>query len=191
MVKKSIEEAQDCFNSRSTTRLEAEEFLSVFNEARNQREAFFTASQRLTDFSKTIRTKQSYIFGRINEEDKGSSIRRIETMHNIDLTHLKPKTWFLEGLEKTFTSPEWKQSGKPFQINNEVKTVWKTTKTETKTRKKDSPLVRLLKWICGVKDTKQSYGYDDTKEDTWSEGSSDFHDFPSDEDDEDEEFLWM
>ena len=47
-----IEEAQDCFNSRSTTRLEAEEFLTVFNEARNQKEAFFTASQRLSSRKK-------------------------------------------------------------------------------------------------------------------------------------------
>ena len=53
-----LEEAQNAFNSRSTSSTENETFLSVFNEARNQSIAFFTASQRLNDFSKTIRAKQ-------------------------------------------------------------------------------------------------------------------------------------
>jgi hypothetical protein len=113
-----IEEAQDCFNSRSTTRLEAEEFLTVFNEARNQREAFFTASQRLTDFSKTIRTKQLYCIGRINEEDHGG-LRNLEKNHKMDFSKIPARQWFFEG--ETFASPEWKQDGKPFQINKETK----------------------------------------------------------------------
>jgi len=114
-----IEESQDAFNPRSTTRLEAEEFLTVFNEARNQKEAFYTASQRLTDFSKTIRTKQEYCIGRIPEEDKGISIRRLEKNHNIDFAKLEPRTWFFEN--ETFKSPEWKQNGKPYQINKDIK----------------------------------------------------------------------
>jgi hypothetical protein len=114
-----IEEAQDCFNSRSTTRLEAEEFLTVFNEGRNQKEAFFTASQRLTDFSKTIRTKQSYVIGRINEEDKTAFLRRLENKHNVNFSELKQRHWFFNGV--TFKSPEWKQSGKPYQIQKEIK----------------------------------------------------------------------
>jgi hypothetical protein len=149
-----IEEAQNAFNSRSTTRLEAEEFLSVFNEARNQREAFFTASQRLTDFSKTIRTKQSYIFGRVNEEDKGSNIRRIEKLHKVDLCRLPQKTWFIEGLEKKFTSPDWKQSGKPFQINNEVKTDWKTSYELAKLQKQAPFHTRFLRRLFRTKTTK-------------------------------------
>lgn len=114
-----IEEAQDCFNSRSTTRLEAEEFLTVFNEARNQKEAFFTASQRLTDFSKTIRTKQTYAIGKIPEEDKMVAIRRLERKYNVDFSKLKAREWCFEG--KTFKSPEWKQKGKPYQINSAIK----------------------------------------------------------------------
>jgi len=43
-----IEEFQDCFNSRSTARTDSEEFLCCFNEARNQKESFFTAPQRET-----------------------------------------------------------------------------------------------------------------------------------------------
>lgn len=113
-----IEEAQDCFNSRSTTRLEAEEFLTVFNEGRNQKEAFFTASQRLTDFSKTIRTKQTYCIGKIPEEDKTVAVRRLERKYGIDFSKLKSREWCFEG--KTFSSPTWKQSGKPYQINKKI-----------------------------------------------------------------------
>jgi hypothetical protein len=114
-----IEEAQDAFNSRSTVRLEAEEFLTVFNEARNQKEAFFTASQRLNDFSKTIRTKQLYCIGRINPEDKTSFLRRIEKKQEIDFSAMPQRKWFFEG--KLFLSPNWKQSGKPYQINKQLK----------------------------------------------------------------------
>ena len=113
-----IEEAQDAFNSRSTTRLEAEEFLTVFNEARNQKEAFFTASQRLTDFSKTIRTKQSYVIGKIPEEDKSPAIRRLEKKDKTDFSKVESRNWVFEG--KKFESPNWKQNGKPYQINKEL-----------------------------------------------------------------------
>ena len=113
-----IEEAQDCFNSRSTTRLEAEEFLTVFNEARNQKEAFFTASQRLTDFSKTIRTKQVYCLGKLSSEDT-NPVRRLEKEFKIDFSRMPSRLWFMES--ETFRSPDWKQSGKPYQINKEVK----------------------------------------------------------------------
>jgi hypothetical protein len=113
-----IEEAQDCFNSRSTTRLEAEEFLTVFNEARNQQEAFFTASQRLTDFSKTIRSKQNYLLGSVNYEDKSGFIRRLEKRHGLNFSEMKPRTWLFNG--QLLESPQWKQSGKPYKINASV-----------------------------------------------------------------------
>jgi hypothetical protein len=132
-----IEEAQDCFNSRSTTRLEAEEFLTVFNEARNMKEAFYTASQRLTDFSKTIRTKQIYCIGKLNAEDT-NPVRRLEKQHKIDFSKMEPRLWFVEG--ETFTSPEWKQDGKPFQINKETKKRFVDALPE---QKKQSKLGRL------------------------------------------------
>lgn len=91
----------------------------MFNEARNQKEAFFTASQRLTDFSKTIRTKQIYCIGKIPEEDKVLGVRRLERQYNIDFNKLEPRTWFFEG--ETFKSPIWKQRRKPYQINKEIK----------------------------------------------------------------------
>jgi hypothetical protein len=114
-----IEESQDAFNCRSTMRTEAEEFLTVFNEARNQKQAFFTASQRLNDFSKTIRTKQSYIIGRINSEDITPQIRRIEKLNNIDLTTLALRNWFYNGA--VFVSPVWIQNKKPYIINSEIR----------------------------------------------------------------------
>ena len=114
-----IEESQDAFNSRSQTRLESEEFLTVFNEARNQKEAFFTASQRLNDFSKTIRTKQIYCLGRINSEDMTPTLRRLEKEHNINFSKMPLRTWFYEG--QTFVSPTWTQQGKPFLVNRALR----------------------------------------------------------------------
>lgn len=137
-----IEESQDAFNPRSTTRLEAEEFLTVFNEARNQKEAFYTASQRLTDFSKTIRTKQIYCIGKIPEEDKGIGIRRLERNYNIDFSKLEPQTWFFENC--TFKSPEWRQSGKPYQINKEIKRLY--VQSLPQPQKKKSLLRKFWDW---------------------------------------------
>lgn len=138
-----IEEAQDAFNSRSTTRLEAEEFLTVFNEARNNYESFFTASQRLNDFSKTIRTKQLYCIGKINPEDTTTALRRMEKEHNIDFSKLPQRTWFFEG--ETFVSPEWKQKGKPYQINRELRA--KFMKPQATQPKKKSKLRGFLDYV--------------------------------------------
>jgi hypothetical protein len=126
-----IEEAQDCFNSRSSARLEMEEFLTVFNEARNNKEAFITASQRLTDFSKTIRSKQLYCIGKLNAEDITPFLRRLEKAHNLEFANMKPRTWFFEG--STFISPQWTQDGKPFQINSEIKQKWLDSLPKKKT----------------------------------------------------------
>lgn len=146
-----IEEAQDCFNSRSTTRLEAEEFLTVFNEARNQKEAFFTASQRLTDFSKTIRTKQVYCLGKLGSEDT-NPVRRLEKQHNIDFSKMKARTWFMEG--ETFTSPDWRQSGKPYQINKEAKRRF----IESLAQPKPKGLVEKIRaWIKRQNELAESY----------------------------------
>jgi hypothetical protein len=137
-----IEEAQDTFNSRSTTRLEAEEFLTVFNEARNQKEAFYTASQRLTDFSKTIRSKQLYCIGRINAEDMSGALRRIEKEHKLDFAKIQARTWFFEG--ETFVSPEWKQAGKPYQINHEIKQLYMANlKPEAPTKRENKAVTAL------------------------------------------------
>jgi hypothetical protein len=138
-----IEEAQDCFNSRSTTRLEAEEFLTVFNEGRNQKEAFFTASQRLTDFSKTIRTKQIYCLGKLSSEDT-NPIRRLEKEFKIDFSRMPSRKWFFEG--ETFASPEWKQDGKPYQINRTVK----KTYVANLPKPKESKVRSALKFVFGL-----------------------------------------
>lgn len=116
-----LEEAQDSFNVRSTMKADSEEFMTVFNEARNESEAFFTASQRLTDFSKTIRTKQNYCLGKINFEDK-QGLLRIEKQYGIDFSKMAQKTWFVNG--KTFESPIWTQQGKPYIINRQIRATW-------------------------------------------------------------------
>ena len=137
-----IEEAQDAFNSRSTTRLEAEEFLTVFNEARNQKIAFYTASQRLTDFSKTIRTKQHYCLGNISIEDKVQGIRNLEKQHDIDFSKIPLRHWFYEG--KIFESPIWKQQGKPYKINKDIKALFMANLKPQQPQKKKSKLRRFF-----------------------------------------------
>lgn len=143
-----IEEAQDTFNSRSTTRLEAEEFLTVFNEARNQKQSFFTASQRLNDFSKTIRTKQLYCIGKISAEDKTVFLRRLENKYNINFSELPQRHWFFEG--STFISPIWKQHKKPYQINKEIKQKFLAFVKPKLTEKKLSLLEKLSVFLFGI-----------------------------------------
>ena len=135
-----IEEAQDCFNSRSTARNDTEEFLTVFNEARNNQEGFFTASQRLNDFSKTIRSKQLYCIGKLNSEDINPFLRRIERSQGLDFANMKPRQWYFEGL--TFESPIFKQVGKPYQINSEIEQLWLNSLPKSKTLKE-----RFLEWL--------------------------------------------
>ena len=117
-----LEEAQDAFNSRSTAKIECEEFLTIFNESRNNKESFFSCSQRLTDLSKTIRAKQIQVIGRLNAEDITPQLRRLEKAHNIDFTEIPPRTWFYRGL--ILKSPEFKQHLKPYKINSEIKQEW-------------------------------------------------------------------
>jgi len=69
--------------------------------------------------AKTIRTKQTYAIGKIPEEDKMVAIRRLERKYNVDFSKLKAREWCFEG--KIFKSPNWKQKGKPYQINNAIK----------------------------------------------------------------------
>jgi hypothetical protein len=126
-----IEEAQDAFSNRSTSSTENETFLCVFNEARNNKESFWTASQRLTDFSKTIRAKQLQCIGKLSSEDITPALRRIEKAQNLDFSNMKPKTWFFNG--STFESPTWTQNGKPFQINKTIKEAWLNNLPKPKT----------------------------------------------------------
>lgn len=136
-----IEEAQDCFSSRSSARLEMEEFLTVFNEGRNNKESFWTASQRLTDFSKTIRSKQLQCIGKLSSEDITPSLRRIEKKLSLDFSNMPQKTWYFEG--KTFVSPEFKQYGKPYQINDQVKFQWMQSLPKKMTLKE-----RIMNWLA-------------------------------------------
>lgn len=168
-----IEEAQASFTPHSTARLEAEEFLTVFNEARNQKESFFTASQRLTDFAKTIRTKQTYVIGKIPEEDKTVAIRRLERKYNIDFSKLAAREWCFEG--KTFNSPTWKQRRKPYQINKQIKKKYveqlqPQTEDETwrqalpKPKRKPTLFQRFINWLSPQPKAKYAETNDEEEE---------------------------
>jgi hypothetical protein len=135
-----LEEAQNAFNSRSTASSENEEFLSVFNEARNMKEAFFTSSQRLNDFSKTIRSKQLLAIGKLSNEDINPFLHKIEKSKGLDFANMTPRKWFFEG--KTFLSPEFKQQGKPQQINEDIKKKWLSMLPKKKTFAQ-----KVLDWI--------------------------------------------
>jgi len=141
-----IEEAQNAFSSRSTSSNETEEFLTVFNEGRNQRIGFFTSSQRLTDFSKTIRSKQIQCLGKLSNEDISPNLRRIEKTQNIDFSKMKPRTWFYEGA--IFVSPEFKQQGKPYQVNQEIKQLWLNSLPKKKTLAE-----KIHEWLTVKKET--------------------------------------
>jgi hypothetical protein len=138
-----IEEAQDSFNTRSTARIDSEEFLTVFNEARNQRESFFTASQRLNDFSKTIRTKQNYALGRINSEDRNPAIRAIEKDLNLNLAKMPLRNWLYNG--QKFESPIWVQSGKPYIINRNLRALFSQKPAQTKTKEHNT--LKFFKYL--------------------------------------------
>ena len=117
-----LEEAQDAFNSRSTAKNECEEFLTIFNEARNNKESFFSCSQRLTDMSKTIRAKQIQVLGCLSSEDITPALRRLEKEHKINFAEMPKMHWFYNG--KVFESLPFKQQGKPYKINSEIKQAW-------------------------------------------------------------------
>ncbi|MGD0644542.1 MAG: hypothetical protein ABSA75_06525 [Candidatus Bathyarchaeia archaeon] len=98
-----VDELQDCFNSRSQSRLDSEIFLTAFNEGRNNFESFFSANIRENDTAKTIRVKQLSVYGKIPECDKSAYHRRLEKQYNVNFSNLPQRTWFFEG--QTFKSP--------------------------------------------------------------------------------------
>jgi len=114
-----IEEFEDCFNNRLTARLEAETFLSLFNEARNFNESFFTCQQYEQDSAKTLRVKQISALGKLSESQKMPYHRKLERLYNINLSDMQPKTWLIEG--KMITAPDWKQQLKPYIINRQLR----------------------------------------------------------------------
>jgi len=178
-----IEESQDAFNSRSQTRLESEEFLTVFNEARNNRESFFTASQRLNDFSKTIRTKQIYCLGRISLEDMTPALRRLEKQFNIDLSKMPLRTWFYEG--QTIISPDWIQQGKPYIINRILRAKFNTQTQQSQPQgliqrfqnwqhkrhnRAMNKYQRLLRQVADIEEQSDNEDDEDSKEDSQGDG---------------------
>ena len=170
-----IEEFENCFNGRSTLRLDAETFLTTFNEARNFNEGFFTCSQRETDCSKTLRTKQLMAYGKIPDCDKSPYHRRLEREFNVDLSNMAQRTWLIEG--KTITAPTWTQSGKPHIINREL-----GEKFNSQQPQKPSLKERFKRWLNGeyykapsqaeIEESEQleQQAHDDNEEDSQGDG---------------------
>ncbi len=162
-----LDEAQDAFCTRSTMRTEAETFLCVFNEARNNRESIFSSSQRLNDFSKTIRTKQTYIIGKIAIEDVNPQLRRLEKQYNINLTEMSLRNWFFNG--SVFVSPEFKQNKKPFIINAEVRKTYSTPAHYKMVPPSDKPKSLLKRIINALTNNSQNASNDQQSEDSEDE----------------------
>ncbi len=137
-----LDEIQDAFTNRNTARLDMESFLCIYAEMRNSRESLFSSSQRLTDVSKAVRAKALYCLGKLNPEDLSPFLRRTERIHKIDFANMPQRTWFYEG--STFTSPEWKQQGKPYKINAEIIQEWLNSLPKQKTV---SLKEKIAKWF--------------------------------------------
>ncbi len=157
-----IEEAQNAFSSRNSASSENETFLTVFNEGRNNREGFFTSSQRLTDFSKTIRSKQIQCIGKLSNEDITPNLRRLEKQYGLNFAEMQARNWFYEG--SLFVSPEFKQNGKPYIINAEIKQAWLNTLPKQKTLAQ-----KLAQWlknrVVDPRDGKNLSSAEDDRED--------------------------
>lgn len=127
-----IEEAQNVFSSfgNSTASQECGSFMTAFSEGRNNRLGFIFSAQRRNDFSKTLRSKCLTALGRLNIEDVTPELRRLEKLHHIDFSKMKPKTWLYNG--EVFTSPMFIQQGKPFSINAQIKKMWLDSLPKTK-----------------------------------------------------------
>jgi hypothetical protein len=64
----------------------------------------------------------------------------LEKEYNIDFSKIPFRTWFYEG--QTFVSPEWKQQGKPYQINRALRAKYNSQQTQ-----KPQSLIQLQKII--------------------------------------------
>lgn len=137
-----LEEASNTFNSRSTSSNEAEEFMSFYNECRNFNETVISATQRLTDMSKSIRAKQLTLLGKLSPEDLTPYLKKIEREHSLDFSNMKSRTWFYNGV--VIESPTFKQKGKPYLINEEIKQLWHSAQPK---QIRISLSDKLLSWL--------------------------------------------
>lgn len=141
----TIDEFADVFSNRSTLRIDAETFLTTFNEGRNFGESFFTCLQREFDGSKTLRAKQIMAYGKIPECDKSAYHRRLEKQYNVNLSNMQPRTWLIEG--KIITAPTWTQRGKPYIINQAIREKWFNSMPKAEPEKPKSSLTQLMELL--------------------------------------------
>jgi hypothetical protein len=142
----TIDEFSSVFSNRSTLRTDAEVFMSTFAECRNFSESFWFSLLRESDGAKTLRVKALNAYGKIPECDKTPYHRRLEKQYNVNLSNMEPRTWLIEG--KTIVSPEFKQQGKPYIINQAIREKWfaRMPKQEP-TKAKEPFLLKFLKAI--------------------------------------------
>ncbi len=156
-----VDEIQDAFTNRASLRLDNEVFLSSFNEARNNYQSYFSANIRETDTAKTIRTKQLNAYGKIPEMDKLSYHRRLEKLYNVNLSEIPQRTWLFEG--KIFDSPEFKQQGKPYIINQAIRQRWFNSMPKAEPEKPKSTVTKLIEAMFPMMTLKKNLNERQTK----------------------------
>jgi hypothetical protein len=78
--------------------------------------------------------------GALNIEDVSPDLKRLEKLHGIDFSKMKPKTWLYNG--ELFTSPTFTQNGKPYQINQTIKQAWLNSLPHKETLSQ-----KIAKWL--------------------------------------------
>jgi len=156
-----VDEIQDAFTNRASLRLDNEVFLASFNEARNNYQSYFSANIRETDTAKTIRTKQLNAYGKIPEMDKMTYHRRLEKLYNVNLSEIPQRTWLFEG--KIFNSPEFKQQGKPYIVNQAIRQRWFNSMPKAEPEKAKSPVTKFFELIFPMMTLKKNLKERQTK----------------------------
>ena len=110
----------------------------------------------LNDFSKTIRSKQLSVIGKLSNEDITPFLRKIEKSQGLSFAEMKPQTWFYDG--KIFLSPTFSQgNGKPFIINETLKQKWLSSPAKKENSLRENK--RLVKQTA-----KQKHNFRETKD---------------------------
>lgn len=89
----------------------------------------------------------------------------MEKRHNVDFSKMPYRQWFFEG--ETMTSPEWKQSGKPFQVNKATKKAFiaNLEKPERHSRLRTIGKILGFAWHLVMDPIHGGGGYEETRED--------------------------
>jgi hypothetical protein len=96
-------------------------------------------------------------------EDITPFLRKIEKQQKINFSEMKLRTWFSNG--STFESPEFKQKGKPYLINEEIKQKWLSSLPKPKVLSLTEKLKALLTPKLSIDDKRpRSFLYSEFEE---------------------------